>query len=213
MYLNLLSGAINFVAVCESFNVAGSVVSAAIAADNLVIAIYFAFLFYLGKPGESEIASQSMELSASDQTPTDPENVTDDEKKSSSMSMMSVATSITVSSCIVALSKVLSKFILPSGISVSLPTLFDASFMLIELNDTSSEIESFATFTYSYCFSCNHVTPSVVASAYFCHHGVRSHSFHFFFREAANKWNGSWGLFHAIILCSFWCGRIHCFSS
>jgi len=99
--------------------VAGGVVSAAIAADNLVIAIYFAFLFYLGKPGESESSTQVKGHLTNDQAPVDPESVTDEEKSTSPISLMSISTSLTVSSCIVSFSKLLTKFLLPSGISVS----------------------------------------------------------------------------------------------
>ncbi|KAL7535308.1 hypothetical protein ACHAXR_008456 [Thalassiosira sp. AJA248-18] len=45
-----IGGAINFVAVADTLNIDGSIVSAAIAADNVVVALYFAFLFYLATP-------------------------------------------------------------------------------------------------------------------------------------------------------------------
>lgn len=49
-----IGGAINFVAVADTLSVDGSIVGAAIAADNVVVAIYFALLFYLAKAGEVE---------------------------------------------------------------------------------------------------------------------------------------------------------------
>ena len=52
-----IGGAINFVAVADTLNIDGSIVSAAIAADNVVVALYFAFLFYLAKPGEDGICT------------------------------------------------------------------------------------------------------------------------------------------------------------
>lgn len=44
-----IGGAINFVAVAETLRIPGSAVSAAIAADNVVVALYFALLFALAK--------------------------------------------------------------------------------------------------------------------------------------------------------------------
>ena len=54
-----IGGAINFVAVADTYQLSGTMVSAAIAADNIVVALYFAFLFSLSKPGESKTASVS----------------------------------------------------------------------------------------------------------------------------------------------------------
>jgi uncharacterized membrane protein len=44
-----IGGAINFVAVAETLQIPGTIVSAAIAADNVVVALYFAVLFALAK--------------------------------------------------------------------------------------------------------------------------------------------------------------------
>lgn len=44
-----IGGAINFVAVAETLRIPGTIVSAAIAADNVVVALYFAVLFALAK--------------------------------------------------------------------------------------------------------------------------------------------------------------------
>ena len=37
----------------DTLNIDGGVVGAAIAADNVIVALYFAFLFYLATPGSS----------------------------------------------------------------------------------------------------------------------------------------------------------------
>jgi Protein of unknown function (DUF819) len=49
-----IGGAINFVAVAETLSIPGTVVSAAIAADNVVVALYFAFLFALAKADDDD---------------------------------------------------------------------------------------------------------------------------------------------------------------
>jgi uncharacterized membrane protein len=43
--------------VAETLKVSGTAVSAAIAADNVVVALYFTFLFALAKPGEPQSAA------------------------------------------------------------------------------------------------------------------------------------------------------------
>merc|ERR1740136_408054 len=50
-----IGGAINFVAVAETLSVGGTAVSAAIAADNVVVALYFGVLFYLAKAGDVDV--------------------------------------------------------------------------------------------------------------------------------------------------------------
>lgn len=127
-----IGGAINFVAVCETLNVDnGSIVSAAIAADNVVVALYFAFLFYLAVPGEDDqvvekemqddkvedaIASSGNEgavVSANDA------NDVEKEKEEEEITMQSLAVSLTVASCLVTLGKIITKAALPAGTSVS----------------------------------------------------------------------------------------------
>jgi uncharacterized membrane protein len=52
-----IGGAINFVAVAETLKIPASAVSAAIAADNVVVALYFGFLFGISEAGPSGDAS------------------------------------------------------------------------------------------------------------------------------------------------------------
>lgn len=49
-----IGGAINFVAVAETLKIPASAVSAAIAADNVVVALYFAMLFTISKAGTAD---------------------------------------------------------------------------------------------------------------------------------------------------------------
>ena len=126
-----IGGAINFVAVCETLNVSdASLVSAAIAADNVVVALYFAFLFYLAKPGEdddekgSDTASTSSSRTNDGNQNSDIENGTDMVKgdidqENDDMSMQSISVSIAVASCLVTIGKLITTSMLPAGTSVS----------------------------------------------------------------------------------------------
>lgn len=120
-----IGGAINFVAVAETLNIAGSVVSAAIAADNMVVAIYFAILFALAKettPFLNESiknvkVESDFEYSIVDD---DPEESTNSPRESSQMDLPSVAIALSVSASLVTVGGILTKLVLPKGTS-SLP--------------------------------------------------------------------------------------------
>jgi uncharacterized membrane protein len=102
-------GAINFVAVSETLNVSGSSISAAIAADNVVIALYFGMLFSLAKAAdESDSDSDNEKLEIDVRDPEDVNAVGSD------MTMPSIATSITVASCLVIAGKLLTTALLPT---------------------------------------------------------------------------------------------------
>ena len=100
-----------------------SPVSAAIAADNVVVAIYFAFLFYLARPGED---ASTVPNESSDDVPVDPEDLSDESESSSlrygSITMASLGTSISVASCLVTSGGILTRLFLPTGTS-SLPLI------------------------------------------------------------------------------------------
>ena len=49
-----IGGAVNFVAVSDILQTAPELVAAAMAADNVVVAVYFAFLFSLCRPSSEE---------------------------------------------------------------------------------------------------------------------------------------------------------------
>lgn len=115
-----IGGAINFVAVADTLNIRGSTVSAAIAADNVVVALYFAFLFSLAKPGDPEETTLE-ETCQTEITVVDPEDVGSTETpEDNAISLVSLGTALSVSSCLVALGGILTKIILPAGTS-SLP--------------------------------------------------------------------------------------------
>lgn len=113
-----IGGAINFVAVAETLKIGGTAVSAAIAADNVVVAIYFAFLFYISKSGEREADKVAKENDKAASTISDPEDVNNSE--SGSITLPSLAISLSISSLLVTLGRILTKAFLPSGTS-SLP--------------------------------------------------------------------------------------------
>jgi len=113
-----IGGAINFVAVADTLNVGGSAVSAAIAADNVVVAIYFAFLFSIAKQGTpSEEVTEAAEIIV-----TDPGDIgsADDGLGDSTITLASLGAALSVSSCLVTLGGILTKALLPTGTS-SLP--------------------------------------------------------------------------------------------
>lgn len=89
--------------------------SAAIAADNVVVALYFAFLFYLAVPGEDKSETVVTEQTTSSAL----EDMQENRDGNEVMTMQSLAVSIAVASCLVTIGKVVTGAILPTGTSVS----------------------------------------------------------------------------------------------
>lgn len=128
-----IGGAINFVACCETLSVSSSSVSAALAADNLVVALYFAFLFGLSKPGEnskngtgpmssanSEETTSSVGHIASGASSTVKREILPSEltlSGTSSISVHSISLSLAISSSLVVLGDIITKRLLPAGTS------------------------------------------------------------------------------------------------
>ena len=116
-----IGGAINFVAVADTLNIDGGIVGAAIAADNVIVALYFAFLFYLATPGKST----SIESSAA----IDTENKLDDEielpgdKQQSIITASTISYSMATASCLVTVGSMLTKALCPSISSLVLTSL------------------------------------------------------------------------------------------
>lgn len=106
-----IGGAINFVAVAETVGLEGSLVSAAIAADNMVVALYFAILFGLGK-SEHKDKVKEMDQTLSLATKESEQSIT----------LTTMALSAAASSGLVLVGKWLTKLILPTGTS-SLPLI------------------------------------------------------------------------------------------
>lgn len=121
-----IGGAINFVAVAETLKVGGSAVSAAIAADNVVVALYFAFLFSISKAGEPHDEDNSLP----EQQPLDeisPESVVaelavENQGVTSSITLASIGISMSVASSLVTAGIGATRWLLPIGTS-SLPMI------------------------------------------------------------------------------------------
>lgn len=119
-----IGGAINFVAVAETLNVGGSAVSAAIAADNVVVALYFAFLFSISKAGEPATSKDQNEESSNDTSPegTIAEMAVEQQQGTSSITLATLGISISVASTLVSAGMLFTRLFLPSGTS-SLPMI------------------------------------------------------------------------------------------
>jgi uncharacterized membrane protein len=120
-----IGGAINFVAVAETLSISGSAVSAAIAADNVVVALYFAFLFAVSKEGEDEtdLNYQPPTTLTNSVALVDPESVSDTSSDpTANISLSTLAIAVSVASTLVAGGRELTRWILPTGTS-SLPMI------------------------------------------------------------------------------------------
>ena len=111
-----IGGAINFVAVAETLNIGGSAVSAAIAADNVVVALYFAFLFAMSKEGE-ESEDKKEALQSTSLSVADPESVSGTDDSGSGINLSTLAIAISVASSLVAAGRGLTSWVLPKGTS------------------------------------------------------------------------------------------------
>jgi uncharacterized membrane protein len=121
-----IGGAINFVAVADTLNISGSAVSAAIAADNVVVALYFALLFALAKSDEPDgddekenAAAPNIETELDYSLPEDSES-DDISSDQNQITLPSLAMAIAVASSLVTAGRILTKALLPTGTS-SLP--------------------------------------------------------------------------------------------
>jgi len=119
-----IGGAINFVAVAETLNIGGDAVAAAIAADNVVVALYFAFLFSIAKPGEDDAPATAENTDeVKDETiGTISELAVEDEKSPSTITLPTLAISVSVASSLVTAGSFLTRALLPAGTS-SLPLI------------------------------------------------------------------------------------------
>lgn len=89
--------------------------SAAIAADNVVVALYFTMLFSLAKSEPEDTCQRDNNEDFGDHL-RDPEDVTGDDSR---MTMPSLAVSMSVAACLVTIGKALTKIFFPKT-SVSL---------------------------------------------------------------------------------------------
>lgn len=114
-----IGGAINFVSVSETLGIGGTYVSAAIAADNVVVALYFAFLFWIAKPAkESEVNETPIRME-----PNVKDNIT----------TLSMSTSLMIASFLVLLGNAITLQLAPKGTS-SLPFVSLLTILLVTLS-------------------------------------------------------------------------------
>jgi uncharacterized membrane protein len=95
--------------VADTLNVKGSTVSAAIAADNVVVALYFAFLFSIAKLGDPNDAAEKESSRKTEITAVDPDDVgSTDALGDNAITLESLGTALFVASCLVTLGGILS---------------------------------------------------------------------------------------------------------
>jgi uncharacterized membrane protein len=143
-----IGGAINFVAVAETLRIPARTVSAAIAADNVVVALYFALLFALAKPGEQEETDRS---NGKTTEPPDTVAVVIDEQGEAGprITLSSIAASFATSAVLVTIGKYWTGRFLPAGTSAlpltSMLTVLAATFLSFDprLANTGSALGVF----------------------------------------------------------------------
>jgi uncharacterized membrane protein len=125
-----IGGAINFVAVAETLKIPASAVSAAIAADNVVVALYFGFLFSISEagPGDASAAGAQVDIGVEGEYDFSyhPDFATTDAKEpkekavaasKNAISLSTLGIAISTASCLVTAGGILTKAILPAGTS------------------------------------------------------------------------------------------------
>jgi len=147
-----IGGAINFVAVAETLNIGGDVVAAAIAADNVVVALYFAFLFSIAKAGEDDTAANAPGTDSPKDGPGEVDQnigiiseIAVEDETISTITLPSLAMSISVASSLVTAGSFLTKTLLPgssslpliSALTVISATLFPAFFSKLSETGTA----------------------------------------------------------------------------
>lgn len=137
------------VAVADTLNIDGGVVSAVIAADNVVVALYFAFLFYLAIPGTNDDSSDTElkpNLGRYDGTlPLSEEIALPNEKNAQSITTSTIAYSMATASCLVtvgtmltqAMCPTLSSLVLTSLLTVASATIFPNWFQRLRSSGTA----------------------------------------------------------------------------
>jgi uncharacterized membrane protein len=130
-----IGGAINFVAVAETLSIPGTVVSAAIAADNVVVALYFAFLFALAKADDDDdaqkddpagasrvVVAQSIdtELDYSLEPAVNGDDVASPAAISNEITLPTISMALAVASALVAVGKMLTSILFPGSSSLPL---------------------------------------------------------------------------------------------
>jgi uncharacterized membrane protein len=116
-----IGGAVNFIAVADAMKISSEVVAAAMAADNIIVALYFAFIFLISPPNEN-IKRQEIESDAASEVHVKSFD------NNINISSLSLVISFSTVVCLIGdfLSSLcsISPIIITSGITVILATLF-----------------------------------------------------------------------------------------
>jgi uncharacterized membrane protein len=112
-----IGGAINFVAVAETLQVSSSAISAAIAADNVCVALYFLLLFSLAK-AENENEAPVSVGETEEQVKVTGELEFSESTDSSEISLPTIANAICTASVLVSIGRLLTKALVPPGTSI-----------------------------------------------------------------------------------------------
>ncbi len=113
------------VAVADTLKIDGGIVSAAIAADNVVVALYFAFLFYMAVAGEPEVHANE---TANDEDTIMESSLGEEINlpnagKPMSITTSSIAYSIATASCLVSIGSAITGAICPNLSSLVITSL------------------------------------------------------------------------------------------
>lgn len=95
-----------------------------VAADNVVVALYFAFLFSISKPGEPSVGDEQASAGKQDVLPDDTiaELAVEQQKSTSSITLATLGIAISVASTLVSAGTFVTRSLLPPGTS-SLPMI------------------------------------------------------------------------------------------
>jgi uncharacterized membrane protein len=109
--------------VADTLNIDGGVVGAAIAADNVIVALYFAFLFYLATPGSSDGLHKLTQTQKQNGNNQLDEEIVPGDKELDPINASTIAYSMATASCLVTVGSMLTKVICPSISSLVLTSL------------------------------------------------------------------------------------------
>lgn len=116
-------------AVADTLKIDGGIVSAAIAADNVIVALYFAFLFYMAVAGEPEVhASETANdedtiVSTALESSLSEEIVLPTAGKPISITTSSIAYSLATASCLVTIGSAITGLLFPNLSSLVITSL------------------------------------------------------------------------------------------
>lgn len=137
------------VAVADTLSLDGGIVSAAIAADNVVVALYFAFLFYLATVGEGTRDNLNNESKANVSSTISDNSLSEEivipDEKPLPITTSSIAYSLATASCLVtvggwltsAICPTLSSMVITSLLTVASATAFPSWFQSLRSSGTA----------------------------------------------------------------------------